>query len=379
MKTYDYLIVGGGIFGVYASIYLARKKLKVCLVEKERELLTKASIVNQARLHSGYHYPRSIATARIALDHKERFIQDHKPFINFSFKQYYAIDKYSSFTDSRQFERFCDYLNIKAERVKEHDLFDFSRIEELYLTDEYSFDPVLIAEHYRELLKNEKNVTVMIHSLVVAADKGNSVWKVRIADREENTESSITAGSVINATYAGTNTINGIFNIKKIKLMHEISEIVFISSPPLQDVGLTIMDGNFCSIMPYGLSNLLCLTSVVYSHQKVSYSDEPVFDCQKINRECRPDCISVCDSCEARPESNQYKMICHMRNYIAGSVRLDYMFSMFTVKSKLQASYIDDGRPTVITKLDSNPDYYCLFAGKINSIYEIERVLQERM
>lgn len=375
MKTYDFIIVGGGIFGVYASIYLARKNLKVCLVEKERELMQKASIVNQARLHSGYHYPRSIATARIADNHKERFIQDHRQFINYSFKQYYAIDKYSSFTDAAQFERFCDFLKIKAERVKEHDLIDFSRIEGLYLTDEYSFDPLLIAEYYRQLLKNEENVTVKMNSLVVASEKDDNCWIVQIAERKDNTEIWIKAYSAINASYAGTNTVNAIFNMEKIKLMYEISELVFISSPPIQDFGLTVMDGNFCSIMPYGLSSLLCLSSVVYSHQKVSYSDEPVFDCQQLNRECRPDHISVCNSCEARPRSNQYKMIRQMSKYLSGSVTLDYIFSMFTIKSKLQASYIDDGRPTVISKLSGNPNYYCLFAGKINSIYEIERVI----
>jgi len=67
-----------------------------------------------------------------------------------------------------------------------------------------------------------------------------------------------------------------------------------------------------------------------------------------------------------------------MYKYIPRSVKLDYIFSMFTIKSKLQACYIDDGRPTVISKLSSAPDYYCLFAGKINSIYEIERVIDDR-
>ena len=127
LETYDYLIVGGGIFGIYSAIYLSQKNKKVCLIEKEKELLKKASIVNQARLHGGYHYPRSIATARIADDHKERFTRDHASFINFKFNKYYAIDKYSSFTNSQQFERFCNYLNIKAKKVKKHELFDLSQ------------------------------------------------------------------------------------------------------------------------------------------------------------------------------------------------------------------------------------------------------------
>jgi hypothetical protein len=378
MDTYDYLVVGGGIFGVYAALYLSRRNYKVCLIEQEEELMTKASIVNQARLHGGYHYPRSVATARIADDYKERFTQDHKQFINRSFKQYYAIDKYSSFTDAGQFERFCNFLSIKCEPVKEQGLFDFTRIQELYLTEEHSFDPLLIAQYYKELLKAEKNITLKLNSRVLEAENVNGRWKVMVLDKKGNTRSWMKACAAINATYSGTNTVNVLFGINKMRLMHEICELAFISSSHSQEIGLTVMDGSFCSIMPYGLSGLLCLSSVVYTVHSVSYGDEPAFACQSINTECRPDHVAICDSCKARPRTNQYKMIRQMGRYFKTSIKLDYLFSMYTIKSKLQASYIDDGRPTVISKLHGDPDYYGIFAGKINSIYEIERVLELR-
>jgi len=69
-------------------------------------------------------------------------------------------------------------------------------------------------------------------------------------------------------------------------------------------------------------------------------------------------------------------MIQQIRLYLNDNVDLSYFFSMFTIKTKLQASYIDDGRPTEIAMLNAKPDYYCLFAGKINSIYEIEKFIQ---
>ena len=90
IKKYDFLIIGGGIFGIYAALYLAGQKQRVCLVEKEKELLKKASIVNQARLHSGYHYPRSVATALMSDDNKARFSKEHQSFINFEYDKYYA-------------------------------------------------------------------------------------------------------------------------------------------------------------------------------------------------------------------------------------------------------------------------------------------------
>jgi hypothetical protein len=69
-------------------------------------------------------------------------------------------------------------------------------------------------------------------------------------------------------------------------------------------------------------------------------------------------------------------MIGQMQRYLSPAVQLDYFTSMFTIKSKLQASYIDDGRPTEISVLRKNPHFYCIFAGKINSIYEIEKIVE---
>ncbi len=66
--TYDYLVIGGGLFGSYAALYAAQLGYSVCLVEREDALFKKASVVNQARLHAGYHYPRSVATARMSDD-----------------------------------------------------------------------------------------------------------------------------------------------------------------------------------------------------------------------------------------------------------------------------------------------------------------------
>jgi hypothetical protein len=67
-------------------------------------------------------------------------------------------------------------------------------------------------------------------------------------------------------------------------------------------------------------------------------------------------------------------MLAQIRQYFKAAVPLEFYSSMYTVKAKLQANYIDDGRPTEIRCLQQSPAFYCIFAGKINSIYEIEKV-----
>lgn len=376
MDKYDFLIVGGGLFGIYAALYLRQKGQRVLLVEKERELLKKASIVNQARLHSGYHYPRSVATARMSDDNKARFTEEHRDFINFEFEKYYAIDRFGSFTDHAQFERFCNFIDIRCKPVKEHPYFNFHRLEALYATTEYTFDPVLIADYYRHrLYEAAPQVTARLFTKVEKAEALHGSWRVALKDLETGEHQQVEATQAINATYAGSNAINRLFGVRDIDLMHEIAEMAFVSSPQVRDIGLTVMDGPFGSIMPYGLSGLLSLSSVAYTHHKVSYDNLPTFDCQQVNTDCKPDFVDICNYCPAKPRSNYRKMLGQIRHYFTDQVEFQYFTSMFTVKSKLKANFIDDGRPTEISVLHDEPRFYCVFAGKINSIYEIEKVV----
>jgi len=206
----------------------------------------------------------------------------------------------------------------------------------------------------------------------------SSEWQVNVhtADKEKV---KVSAASIINATYSGTNTINRLFGIPPIKIMHEITEMAMVTPGIAKNFGLTVMDGQFMSIMPYGLSGLHSLSSVAYTVHKVSYEDEPSFTCQNENKACMSSFISVCNTCEAKPVSNKDKMMKHAYQYLDRSVELEYKYSMFTIKSKLASSFIDDGRPTEISQLHHSPDYYCLFAGKINSIYEIEKFINHEL
>ncbi|GAB4498423.1 MAG: hypothetical protein OHK0019_33690 [Saprospiraceae bacterium] len=379
MQRFDFVIIGGGIFGCYAALYLAGKGARVALLEKEASLFQKASLVNQARLHGGYHYPRSIATAALSNEHKERFTTEHRRFVNFSFEKYYAIDRFGSFTDPLQFERFCQYLDIRCERVLEHNLFNFNRLEALYRTEEYSFDPVLLREFYREKVENTAGISIFKNTIVKSATTDSKVWKIEITTSNQQPATNnqqLYTPTVINATYAATNAVNRLFGMDDLALTHEISEIAFVASPQFAGKGLTVMDGPFGSIMPYGLSGLLSLSSVAYTHHKISYDNLPRFDCQTPDDpRCRPEAPGICTDCPRRPDSNAYKMLAQMRQYFSESVHFEHLFSYFTIKSKLKASYIDDGRPTEISLLRSEPRFYCLFAGKINSIYEVEKIV----
>ena len=375
---YDTVVIGGGLFGTYAALAAAERGRRVLLLEKENDLFRKASTVNQARLHGGYHYPRSVATARMSDENKARFTRDHRDFINFTFEKYYAVDKFGSLTDGRQFERFCAYLDLPCERIEEHELFNFRRLDSLYRTTEYTFDPYLLAAYYQKKLADKPLIEVQTAAKILRAGQADKNWHIELQSLENQKITNIIAPAVINAAYAGSNGINRLFGQPEIQLQHEIAEMAFITAPALRGVGLTVMDGQFGSVMPYGRSGLHSFSSVAYTHHRVSREAQPIFSCQQINRACRPDFVADCNVCPARPVSAFAKMSAQMRQYFNARVEWQYYFSKYTVKSKLRANHIDDGRPTEISQPAADPDFYCIFAGKINSIYEIEKYLTKK-
>ena len=62
-RQYDYAIIGGGFYGCCLALYLRSLSSRVVVLEANDKLLNRASRVNQARIHSGFHYPRSVLTA----------------------------------------------------------------------------------------------------------------------------------------------------------------------------------------------------------------------------------------------------------------------------------------------------------------------------
>lgn len=74
-SSWDAVVIGGGFYGCAIAVFLARQRnWRVCLVEQEKALMTRASYNNQARVHNGYHYPRSFVTAYRSRINLPRFL-----------------------------------------------------------------------------------------------------------------------------------------------------------------------------------------------------------------------------------------------------------------------------------------------------------------
>ena len=115
----DTVIIGAGIFGIYSALFLAKKGQSVIILEKENSILKRGSKINQARVHNGYHYPRSIKTAKKASRYYQRFCNDFYFSLVKPSKQVYAIACKNSRTSTANYVNFCKKLNL-GERATEY-------------------------------------------------------------------------------------------------------------------------------------------------------------------------------------------------------------------------------------------------------------------
>jgi len=75
----DALVIGGGFYGSTIARWLKRETTasRVLIVEQEDDLLTRSSWANQARIHNGYHYPRSFITAWRSRVNYDKFLCEY--------------------------------------------------------------------------------------------------------------------------------------------------------------------------------------------------------------------------------------------------------------------------------------------------------------
>ena len=152
-KKYDVVVIGGGFYGSVLALYFSENYKNVLIIEKEDDLIKRASYNNQARVHNGYHYPRSYLTAIRSHDNYLKFIKDFDKSIYSSFKQYYAIASNLSKTTSQQFFKFAKQIGspIKVAPDKIKNLFNTSLIDDVFEVEEVVYDAKILKDILKKL------------------------------------------------------------------------------------------------------------------------------------------------------------------------------------------------------------------------------------
>lgn len=372
MITYDRIIIGAGLYGLYAAEFCGKKGYHILVLECDPSAFGRATYINQARVHQGYHYPRSLSTARKSAGYFARFNRDFDFCINREFSKVYATSSEYSWTSGEQFKKFCRAAEIPCEEIHPSRFFRDGMCDGAFITREYSYDATVLKEYFVEKLSNLKNVKLRYNAKIVSIEETGDIYEV-ILDSGERFRTAF----LLNATYASTNQILDMLDYEKFRVKYELCEIILCKAcDKLAEYGITVMDGPFFSIMPFGRTKMHSLTSVTFTPHSTCYDSLPVFSCQKSCGACRPDFLFNCNQCEAKPETAYRYMSKLAEKYLREEYSFEYERSLFSMKPILLSSEIDDSRPTVIRVHSKKPVCVSVLSGKINTVYDLDEVLE---
>lgn len=375
----DRIIIGAGLYGLYAALTCAKKGYSVIVLEQEKEPFARATYINQARVHMGYHYPRSMATAMKSAGYFRRFNEDFNFAIHTQFEQIYATSGCFSWTDAREFRRFCKSAGIPCKEIPIEQYFNDGACDGAFLTTEYTYDAHILRDYLLAELKMYPNVSLRFEQNIRRIIKESDRFSLYVSGPEAPEQVvRLESDFVLNASYASVNQVlNQVEGMEAelFGLKYELCEIILVcAGDNLKDTGITVMDGPFFSIMPFGKTGYHSLTSVTFTPHKTCYGAVPEFPCNQEGH-CSSRKLGNCNTCPGKPESAWDYMSALAHKYIKEEYGFHYEKSLFSMKPILKASEIDDSRPTVIKYASQNPTFVSVLSGKINTIYDMDEFL----
>ncbi len=258
MNTKKIAVIGAGIFGSEIALKLRRNGYEVKLFEKSISILSGATENSQNRLHLGLHYPRDLKTATQSTTGYKSFLDRFETCVDNDFENYYALAKDNSKIDFAHFKNFANKAKISVVEVGKESLeevgLDPERIDGLWRCTEGVIDFELL----REQLLSEMTsigVNLSLNNEVLEIDSSNR--KLIVESKMDGTEA---FDFVIRSTY-GTDRLNLIRFQSESKVYEFHHTLILKVETSLSRKGLTVIDGDFITLLPSGKSR----KSLLYS------------------------------------------------------------------------------------------------------------------
>lgn len=367
----DRVVIGAGIYGLYAAWQLGLKGKTVRVLEYDAEPFKRASYVNQARVHNGYHYPRSMATALQSKKYYNRFHEDFGFCIHQKFDKIYAVANQFSWSNADQFQKFCRQANIKCDKIDASKYFKSKLCSNAFLTEETTYDAKILTAFFEEKISALQNVQTDYNTRIEEIENNGKYFVINRLN-----ETGLETEYVLNATYASLNQIHKKAGFSSFPLKYELCEMILCNvSENIKNKGLTLMDGPFFSVMPFGRTGLHSLSSVSHTPHKTSLNNLPSFDCQTDEIECSSNQLENCNTCINKPRSSWPYMSRISQKYLAEDVNISFEKDIFAIKTILLQAEVDDSRPTIVKEMNNSPMFYSVLSGKINTIYDLDEIL----
>jgi hypothetical protein len=335
-------VAGAGIYGATVAIRLAEQGHSVHQFDP-LGIMRAASVINQYRVHSGYHYPRSPETIRETQEARAEFMEEFAPAIVRNSHHYYAIPKEGSRTPPDLYEKImADHgLPLKSCRP---DWMNFDFIDRCYEVDEQIYHPEIL----RNLVENR------IQKLGIPFEHAAFTPQMR-KDYD----------FVVWATY-GIGPSRNAFKIAK----YQVAEKMLIELPKeLQHVALVVVDGPFTAFDPYGSSTRSLFGSAKNTnHWTTTNPDEPIPEPY----------AGILNESEFRPVpfTRFEAMRADCCDTIPAAKNAKYLGSRFTIRV-VEDNPEHDRR--ILYMQETSPGEIHLFSGKVVSAVKAARLVCERI
>ena len=356
-------IVGGGFYGTCLALFLHESGIDVRVFEKESAILQRASSINQARIHMGYHYPRNLLTAYRSFVNSPRFITDFRKAVVDNFTMLYAIAKTGSKVSAAQFHTIFKRMGAEIKQAEAHNRSFFAQdlIEDVFEVQEFAFNSKVLQLILEEKLHN-RGIRTVLETEIVAIEpcEGGGFW-LRGAEGEEIYQADL----VFNCAYSGINKLRQQSGLSLLPFKHELTEMALVEVPDVMRlIGVTVMDGPYFSVMPYPSRKLHSFTHVRYTPHRRWVDGDTLIDGDQLLD-------------EAKKNSNFVYMLkdaCRYMPILSEVIKRD---SLCEIKTVLVQNEGDDGRPILFHEEPSMPGCYTIMGGKIDNIYDVLEVIGE--
>jgi len=340
-------IVGCGIFGAVTALRLSELGMKVDVFESNAGPLSGASYNNQNRLHLGFHYPRDHETAKQCIRGFEDFCKEFGESVLSNFQNMYFISSENSLVSPDKYLKFCDSLGLSYSELEISEINPKIQNVDLGITcDEVVYD----CEILRKLIINKldkSNVSLNFNSKVTDLKHIDDGYLMTINNNQEKY-----FDAVINCSYADVNRLTEKlgYEIQNRQYEYTVVPIIKWNFPP---VGITVMDGPFMTVLPFGKTGNFLLYHV--KHAVVETIVGPNMPLTWIDYESRPS-----DYLEALFE----KMRKECSYFVPELMNSNCIGFLQGPRVVLANRDIDDSRRSMVEQHESG--YITVFAGKID-------------
>lgn len=246
-------VVGGGIFGSVIALKLAESGFEVTIFERKDAILLGSTPKSVMRLHLGLHYPRDLQTAIQSRLGYSQFLAEFRESVDLGFENFYGIANKGSKVSTTDFLGFLDSAGIEfAPRlISDLDGYGFAsqKIESLFSCAEGVID----INHLRADLERRlsaTNVIVRLGTEITSSEYSRERWNLTSSLEVQEGPYDF----VIKATYGGDRmgiTGSGVAN----KSFEFQETLVLRTQLGLNPFGMTVIDGDFLTVLPEAFSD----------------------------------------------------------------------------------------------------------------------------